>query len=103
MKDPRMCHERGRGVIRRAALALLPWLCLATAGPGCSPAGPAPNGAAGTPDRLDKMRALRGTGGPRRPSIPARQESGPPVPRQSPRVPLAGHARAVITGRTVDR
>ena len=76
-----MCHQQSEPVTRRAALALLPWLCLATAGPACSPAGPAPSRAAGTPDRLKKMRALRGTGDPRRQakrsSIPARQESGP--------------------------
>ena len=61
-----MCHERWGTVTRRAALALLPWLCLAAVGPGCSPAGQAPSGAAGAPDRLKKMRALRGTGDPRR-------------------------------------
>jgi hypothetical protein len=71
-----MRHEGWGNVTRRAALVLLPWLCLAAAGPGCSPAGPTSNGAAGIPDRLKKMRALRGTGDPRRrgkrPSIPAR-------------------------------
>jgi hypothetical protein len=76
-----MLHERWGSVTRRAALALLPWLCLATAGPGCSPAGQASSGAAGIPDRLKKMRALRGTGDPRRQgkrsSIRARQESRP--------------------------
>ena len=61
-----MCQEGRGNVTRRAALALLPWLCLATAGPGCSPAGQASRGAAGIPDRLKKMRALRGTGDPRR-------------------------------------
>ena len=75
-----MCHEGWETVTRRAALALLPWLCLATAGPGCSPARPASSNAAGTLDRLEKMRARRGTGDPRRQgersSIPARQESG---------------------------
>jgi len=80
-KEPKMCHDRWGTVTRRAALALLPWLCLATAGPGCSPDRPAPSGAAGTLDRLEKMRARRGTGDPRRQgersSIPARQESGP--------------------------
>ena len=74
-----MCHHQGETVTRRAALALLPWLCLATAGPGCSPAGQASSGASGIPDRLKKMRALRGTGDPRRQdkrsSIPARQKS----------------------------
>jgi hypothetical protein len=74
-----MSHDRWEAEIRRAALALLPWLCLAAAGPGCSPAGPASSGAAGTPDRLNKMRDLRGTGDPRRQgersSIPARQKS----------------------------
>jgi hypothetical protein len=72
-----MCHEGWGNVTRRAALALLTGLCLATAGPGCSPTGPKSYGAAGTPDRLRKMRALRGTGDPRRPgrrsSLPARQ------------------------------
>jgi hypothetical protein len=76
-----MCREGWGIVTRRAALALFPWLCLATAGPGCSPAGPAPGGAAGTPDRLKKMRAVRGTGDPRRQgkrlSTDARQRSGP--------------------------
>jgi hypothetical protein len=76
-----MCHDQWGTVTRRAALALLPWLCLAAAGPGCSPAGVVPGGAAGSPDRLKKMRALRGTGDPRRQGelspIPARQESSP--------------------------
>jgi hypothetical protein len=70
--------RRMGAVTRRAALALLPWLCLAAAGPGCSPAGPTSNGAAGTTDRLEKMRTLRGTGDPRRrgrrSSLPARQK-----------------------------
>ncbi len=74
-----MCHERWRTAIRPAVLGLLTWLCLATAVPGCSPAGGASGGAAGHPDRLDKMRALRGTGDPRRrdgrPSVPPRQEA----------------------------
>jgi hypothetical protein len=74
-----MCHERSGTVTRRAALALLPWLCLATASTGCSPARRAASGAAKTPDRLKKMRALRGTGDPRRQgkrsSIRARQKS----------------------------
>jgi hypothetical protein len=61
-----MCHDRLATVTRRAALARLPWLFLATAGPGCLPAGQAPSGAAGIPDRLEKMRVLRGTGDPRR-------------------------------------
>jgi hypothetical protein len=65
-----MCHERWGTMTRRAALALLPWLCLATAGPACSPAGPAPSRAAGIPDRRKKMRALRGTGDPRRQGKP---------------------------------
>jgi hypothetical protein len=76
-----MLHDRWGSVTRRAALVLLPWLCLATAGPGCSPAGQASSGAEGTPDRLKKMRALRGTGDPRRQgersSARARQESRP--------------------------
>ncbi len=61
-----MCHEQLGTVTRRAALALLPWLCLATAVPGCAPAGQSSSRAAGTPDRLKRMRALRGTGDPRR-------------------------------------
>jgi hypothetical protein len=61
-----MLHERWGRVTRRAALALVPWLCLAAAGPGCSPAGQASSGAERTPDRLKKMRARRGTGDPRR-------------------------------------
>ena len=61
-----MSHERSENVTRRAALALVPWLCLAAIGPGCLPAGQASSGAAGIPDRLEKMRALRGTGDPRR-------------------------------------
>ena len=73
-----MYHDQCRTVTRRAALALFPWLCLAAAGPGCSPAGQASSGSAGIPDRLEKMRALRGTGDPRRAgkrsSIPARQD-----------------------------
>ena len=76
-----MYHDQRGTVTRRAALALLPALCLATAGPGCSPVGQASRGAAGIPDRLEKMRALRGTGDPRRqgrrPSIRARQKSRP--------------------------
>ena len=76
-----MLHERWGSVTRRTALALVPWLCLAAAGPGCSPAGQASSGADGTRDRLKKMRALRGTGDPRRQgersSLPARQGSGP--------------------------
>jgi hypothetical protein len=76
-----MCHERWGTVTRRAALALLPGLCLATAAPGCSPARQASRGVAGIPDRLQKMRALRGTGDPRRQgkrsSIRACQKSGP--------------------------
>jgi hypothetical protein len=72
-----MCHDQSRTVTRRAALALLPWLYLATAGPGCSPAGQESRGAAGIPDRLKKMRAHCGTGDPRRrdkrSSIRARQ------------------------------
>jgi hypothetical protein len=73
-----MCHERWRSMTRRATLALLTGLCVATAGPGCSPPGQAPNGGDAAPDRLKKMSALRGTGDPRRqgkrPSIPGRQE-----------------------------
>jgi hypothetical protein len=76
-----MLHERWRSVTRRAALALLAWLCLASAGPGCSPAGQASSGAERNPDRLKKMSARRGTGDPRRQGeqspVPARQESRP--------------------------
>ena len=76
-----MCHDQRATVTRRAALALFPWLCLAAAGPGCSPAGQASSGSARIPDRLEKMRALRGTGDPIRrgkpPSIRARQQSRP--------------------------
>jgi hypothetical protein len=76
-----MRHERWGAMTRRAALALLSGLCLATAGPGCTPAGQVSSGAAETPDRLDKMRARRGTGDPRRqgkrPSIAAGQKPGP--------------------------
>jgi hypothetical protein len=61
-----MLHERWGSLTRRAALALLPWLCLAAVGPGCSPAGQASSGTERIPDRLKKMRALRGTGNPRR-------------------------------------
>jgi hypothetical protein len=61
-----MYDQRYGMVTRRAALALLPWLCLTTAGAGCSPVGQAPSSAAKTPDRLKKMRALRGTGDTRR-------------------------------------
>jgi hypothetical protein len=73
-----MGHERWRSMTRRAAIARLAGLCLATAGPGCSPPGQAPSGAGGTPDRLKKMRAPRGTGDPsrpdKRPSIPGPRE-----------------------------
>jgi hypothetical protein len=76
-----MLHERSGSVTRRAALALLPCLCLATAGPGCSPAGQASSAANGTPDRLKKMRARMGPGDPRRQgersSLHAGQESRP--------------------------
>jgi prepilin-type N-terminal cleavage/methylation domain-containing protein/prepilin-type processing-associated H-X9-DG protein len=61
-----MHHERWETVTRRTALALLPCLCLATFPPGCSPTGPTLSGAAPPPDRLKKLRALRGTGDPRR-------------------------------------
>ena len=61
-----MCHDQWETLTRRAGLALLPWLCLATAGPGCSQSRRAPSTAAGIPDRLEKMRALRGTGDPLR-------------------------------------
>ncbi len=76
-----MLHDRLESVTRRAALALVPWLCLAAVGPGCSPAGQVSSGAAGIPDRLNKMRALSGSGDPRRGGdrslVRARQESRP--------------------------
>jgi hypothetical protein len=59
-----MDHDQRGFVTRRAALALLPLLALATAGPGCSPSGETSRGAV-IPDRLEKMRARRGTGDPR--------------------------------------
>ncbi len=75
-----MSHDRSVTAIRPAALVLLPWLCLTIAAPGCSPAGQASGGTAGTPDRLEKMRALRGTGDPRRktarPPFRPHQEAG---------------------------
>jgi hypothetical protein len=88
-KEPKMCHDRWRTATRRAVLALLPWLCLATAGPGCSPARPASSGVAGTLDRLERMRARRGTGDPRlrgkrRPSVASGIRTS--VTRFSPRV-----------------
>ena len=61
-----MCQDQGESVTRRDVLAMIPGFCLATASQGCSPAGQAPGGAARTPDRLKRMRALRGTGDPRR-------------------------------------
>ena len=61
-----MVHEQWGSVTRRAALALLPWLCLVTIGPGCSPAEQASSANERIPERLKKMRALRGTGDPRR-------------------------------------
>ena len=61
-----MLHDRLGNVTRRAALALSAWLYLAAVGTGCSRKGQTPSGAAGIPDRLDKMRALRGSGDPRR-------------------------------------
>ena len=76
-----MLHEQWGSLTRRAALALLPWLCLATVGPGCSPAGQASSGTERIPDRLKKMRARRATGDPRRQgnrsSIRAHQKSRP--------------------------
>jgi hypothetical protein len=57
-----MCHDKWGTVTRRVSLALLACLGLAGVGPGCSPAGQASSGAARIPDRLKKMRALRGTG-----------------------------------------
>jgi hypothetical protein len=61
-----MFRDTWRTERRRTALALLSWLCLANASPGCSPAGKVSGGAEGPPDRLEKMRSLRGTGDPRR-------------------------------------
>jgi hypothetical protein len=76
-----MSHDEWETMTRRAVLVLVPWLCLASAGPGCAPAGQTSSGAAGTRDRLNKMRALRGTGDPRqyaqRPAIRAPQKSKP--------------------------
>jgi hypothetical protein len=76
-----MCHNERGTLTRRAALALLPWLYLAPTSPGCAPAGQASSGTVETPDRLEKMRALRGTGDPRRQRkrsfVPGRQESRP--------------------------
>jgi hypothetical protein len=60
-----MCDDQWRTVTRRAALALLLWLGVATAGPGCSPAGQASSRAAGIPDRLKTMRNRSQTGDPR--------------------------------------
>jgi hypothetical protein len=78
-KEPKMSHNRWGTLTRWAAIALLPWVCLATTNLGCSPTGQESR-AAGTPDRLKKMRAHRGTGDPRRQgersSVRARQESG---------------------------
>jgi hypothetical protein len=74
-----MRHDSTRTITRRAALGLFPWLCLAAAGPGCSPGGQAPTGPTRIPDRLNKMLTLRGTGDPRqqgkRPSLRARQKA----------------------------
>jgi hypothetical protein len=76
-----MNGDQGRIVTRRAALALLPWLWLATGGPGCTPTRLESSGTADVPDRLKKMQALRGTGDPRlrekRRAIPVRQERRP--------------------------
>jgi hypothetical protein len=76
-----MCRHRSRGLTRRAALALLHGICLATIGPACSPAEQAPGRGAQIPDRLDKMRALRGTGDPRLPrnrsTVAAERQRGP--------------------------
>jgi hypothetical protein len=77
-----MCWDQWGTVTRRAALAMLPGLCLATTGPGCSPAGPASRGAAVIPDRFKKMRDLRGTGDPRG---QGKQSSIRPRPQSRPR------------------
>jgi hypothetical protein len=75
-----MLHERWESLTRRSALTLLPWLCVASVGPGCSPAGHVSSGTERIPDRLKKMGVLRGTGDPRRQgkrtSIRAGQKSG---------------------------
>jgi hypothetical protein len=75
-----MCHHRCETLTRRSALALLLWAWLSTVVSGCSPAGRASDRAGGTGNRLEKMRALRGTGDPRRPdkrpSIPASPKFG---------------------------
>jgi hypothetical protein len=60
-----MCDDLLDTMTRRRALALVPWLYLPIAGAGCSPARQSERGAAGIPDRLEKMRSLRGTGDPR--------------------------------------
>jgi hypothetical protein len=62
-----MCNSQSGTLTRRAALAFLPWLCLATITAGCSRVETTSSRAAGTSDRLNRMRALRGTGDPRRP------------------------------------
>ena len=61
-----MCHELLGTMTRRRALALASLFYLTIAGAGCSPAGQAERGAPGIPDRLEKMRSLRGTGDPRK-------------------------------------
>ncbi|WP_435019978.1 hypothetical protein TA3x_001579 [Tundrisphaera sp. TA3] len=69
--------ERCAAVTRRAALGLIPAALLAAAATGCSPAGRAPARKGVARDRLKEMRALRGTGDPRRraarPTDPARR------------------------------
>jgi hypothetical protein len=61
-----MCHDLLDSLTRRRALALASLLYLTIGGAGCSPAGQSERGAAGIPDRLEKMRSLRGTGDPRK-------------------------------------
>jgi len=67
VKEPRMSHQRWESVTRRAALALLPWLCLATVGPWllASRAGVARSGK-GTPRPTQKRWRDR----PRQPATP---------------------------------
>jgi hypothetical protein len=75
-----MCHDLLRTATRRAVLALLPWPCLAGAGPGCSFDPSLSSGATGSADRLGKMHARRGTGDKRRQGqrspLQTRQASG---------------------------
>jgi hypothetical protein len=93
-----MCHERWGVATRRAALALLFGLYLSAAGPGCSPADPTSNGPAGVPDRLEKMRALRGTGDPRRRGKPS-SIPGAGIPGRGGPAPSSGVDRSAAPRR----